>query len=181
MGPPPKSIVPRKYPVTTTAPVPSTATAEPTSSIVPPKRFDQTCAPSAAAYFAITMSCVPDAWSAAPPNAAVPENRPVATTSPLGATATLIGASSSVPPQLRAQTRPPVGEYFARNQSVPPALTSVLPPTSTLPRNMPATTTLPFASTATSFVASAVATPMRRAHWVGVTAVTVTATVSLAV
>ena len=127
------------------------------------------------------MSCGPDAWSAVPPNEALPANRPVATTSPFGATATLIGASSSVPPHARAQTSVPVGEYFARNQSVPPALTSDLPPTSTVPLNVPATMTLPLASTAMSFVLSPPAAPMRRAHGVGVRAFTVTATVSLAV
>src|SRR4026208_2555157 len=110
-APPPKSTAFRKYPVTTTLPLLSTATPLPRSSPVLPKLFDQTCAP-ADVYFATKMSLVPDTLvNAPPPKSTVPTNAPVTTMLPLLSTVISPLRSFPVSPNLFDHRCEPVAEY----------------------------------------------------------------------
>src|SRR5437016_517030 len=87
-GPPPKSAVLSKYPVTTTFPLPSTATPMAISLDPPPRRLDHRCAPLGE-YFATKTSAPPPlADNGPPPKSTVPTKYPVTSTLPPPSTAT---------------------------------------------------------------------------------------------
>src|SRR5437867_2446508 len=142
---PPRFTVPKKLPVTTTLPLPSTATTGAWSQLVPPNRFDHTCAP-VAAYFAMKMSVavVLALVSGPPPKSTVPVKVPATTMSPVPSTATVSADSSIVPPIRVAHTGAPVAEYFTMKMSLAPALVSDSFPKSTVPLKDPTTTRFPF-------------------------------------
>ena len=87
IGPPPKSMVFWKSPVSTTLPPESTATLKASSAYGPPKRFAQRYAP-AGEYLATKMSRLA-AVRGPPPKSVVPAKEPVTITLPLASTATL--------------------------------------------------------------------------------------------
>ena len=157
-GPPPKSTEPRKYPVTTTLPAPSTATAVDTSWLVLPNRSTRRVHPKPPSA-SPRMRRLPRRWSASclrsSPNPGTsrttPRPRP---SSPPGIAHFIARPAEPLRPRWA-----PVGEYFATKMSRIPALVKPPPPKSTVPSNAPATITLPELSVPT---ASPDSLPVRR-------------------
>src|SRR5256886_16379441 len=85
-GPVPKSIVPLNCPVTSTLPLPSTATARPVPPPTsPPRHFDHIAAPDCE-YFDTNTAA--GGHTTPPPKSTVLSTRPVITALPLASTAT---------------------------------------------------------------------------------------------
>src|SRR5439155_792229 len=129
-------------PVTSTSPLPSTATPKPWSSHVEPNRFAHR-KPPVAEYLATNMSFSPALLSAPPPKSTAFWKYPVTNALPLRSRAIPVTPSFPVPPIRRDHTGVPSGKYFARNASTIPPLLSAPPPKSTVPVNDPPTSTLP--------------------------------------
>src|SRR5437773_2035484 len=86
MGPVPKSTVPLNFPVTSTLPLPSTATARPVPPPrSPPRHFDHIAAPDCE-YFDTNTAA--GGHTTPPPKSTVLSTRPVITALPLASTAT---------------------------------------------------------------------------------------------
>src|SRR5947207_1604634 len=86
MGPVPKSTVPLNFPVTSTLPLPSTATARPVPPPrSPPRHFDHSAAPDCE-YFDTNTAA--GGHTTPPPKSTVLSTRPVITALPLASTAT---------------------------------------------------------------------------------------------
>src|SRR5437773_5539947 len=85
-----------------------------------------------------------------PPKLTVPLAVPMMTTLPPLSTATPLPTSFSPPPNALDQTGAPAAEYLATKMLLAPALVSGPVPKSTVPLNLPVTSTLPLTSTATA-------------------------------
>src|SRR5438128_6292342 len=85
-----------------------------------------------------------------PPKFDPPPAVPISRTSPPRSTATPFPTSLTAPPNAFDQTGSPAAVYFARKTSSAPALVSGPVPKSTVPLNLPVTSTLPLPSTATA-------------------------------
>src|SRR2546427_7177284 len=108
IGPPPKSTLPLKAPVTATLPSRSMATEVAESAPVLPQWCDQTGAP-AEEYFATNASVPPAVLTVPAPKSVEPSKLPAATTSPVvESAARLVTHSLFVPPILLDQMYPPV-------------------------------------------------------------------------
>jgi hypothetical protein len=93
-GPPPKSTVPVKYPVTTKFPLPSTATAVATSLPVDPNPRAHWAMPPEE-YLAMKTSSVElELLSVVPPKFTIPRYRPAKRTFPFASLTTLLGYAS---------------------------------------------------------------------------------------
>src|SRR6185436_13949286 len=132
---------------------PSTATAQPRSSAVPPKRLAQTrLGGLAVSYLATNPSAFtePPVVSVVPPKSTSPVNWPVTIMLPCLSNATLWKISDRVLPKRLAQRARPCASYLAIKPSL--SNTALLEigtvPKSTVPDKTPTMTTLPNWSTA---------------------------------
>src|SRR5437899_2582234 len=104
-GPVPKSMVPLNFPVTSTLPLASTATARPAPPPrSPPKHFVHTEAP-VAVYFERNIE--PGRHTTPLPKSTMLSTRPVITALPLASSATPYPTSLAAPPKPRAHGVPP--------------------------------------------------------------------------
>src|SRR5204863_4168416 len=98
-GPVPKSTVPLNFPVTSTLPFPSTATARPVPPpSTPPRHFDHSAAPVGA--YVDTKTAV-GGHTTPPPKSTLLSIRPVITALPLPSNATPQATSLAAPPKRR--------------------------------------------------------------------------------
>ena len=160
---PPKLMLAVNAPVTSTSPLPSTATPKPSSSPDEPNRFAHR-KPPVAEYLATKMSFSPALLSAPPPKSTAFWKYPVTNALPLRSRAIPVTPSFPVPPIRRDHTGVPSAKYFARNASSIPPLLSAPPPKSTVPVNDPPTSTLPLPSVVMALPLSALVPPHRFAQ-----------------